>query len=283
MASWIFVTIACCLLSSLQAETDYCTTTYCSVELENVGCNPPPATGGPACDGKSAEEVVLDSNLQSLILYEHNTRRSKFALGQLESFLPATRMPTITWDTKLAKQAGHNARSCIDVHDSCRNTRVYRWAGQNIILSKFGSTMAPEDLVKNGINIWWSEYKDTTQDQLNSYPAGYEGPAIGHFTQMVSDQTDKLGCAIQHWLDGGSDAYYFVCNYAVTNALEHSIYKNGTVASACTTGPNPIEELSGLCSPDESINPVPNQYTVEQPCVECSSTETDPFHVSLHG
>ncbi|XP_052895671.1 venom allergen 3-like [Anopheles moucheti] len=259
MASWIFVAIACCLTSGLQAQTDYCTTTYCRSGKPNVGCNPPAATGGPVCAGKNSAVVALDSNLQSLILSEHNTRRSQLALGQLESFLPATRMPTITWDAELAKQAGNNARSCVYGHDKCRNTPVYAWAGQNIAQSQFyGMTKTTEELVKEGINSWWSEYNVTTQDQLNSYPTGYKGPAIGHFTQMASDQTDKLGCAMQYWLDGEWDTYYLVCNYGVTNVLGCPVYKSGTVASGCTTGPNPIAALNGLCSTSESINPLPN-------------------------
>ncbi|XP_053661809.1 antigen 5 like allergen Cul n 1-like [Anopheles marshallii] len=263
MASWIFVAIVCCLVSGLQTQTNYCTTTYCKTGVPNVGCNPPPATGGISCAGKSPAVVVMDSNLQSLILSEHNTRRSKFALGQLApcascpSFLPAKAMPTITWDTELANQAGNNARSCVYGHDRCRNTPVYAWAGQNIAMSQFyGMTKTTSQLVLEGINGWWSEYNVTTQTQLDGYPSGYTGPAIGHFTQMVSDQTDKMGCAMQYWLDGQWKTYYFVCNYAVTNVVSRPVYKNGTFA--CTTGRNPISTMNGLCSTAEKIVPVYN-------------------------
>ncbi|XP_050076051.1 antigen 5 like allergen Cul n 1-like [Anopheles maculipalpis] len=259
MASWIFVAIACCLVSGLQAQTNYCTTTYCPTGVPNVGCNPPGLLGGPNCANKSAVVIVLNPTLQSLILTEHNTRRSQLALGQLNSFLPATRMPTISWDTELANQAGNNARSCVYGHDRCRKTAVYAWAGQNIAMSQFyGMTKTIEQLLKEGINAWWSEYNVTTQAQLNSYPNGYTGPAIGHFTQMASDQTAKLGCAMQNWLEGQWKTYYLVCNYAVTNVIGRATYKNGTVASGCTTGRNPIATLNGLCSTAETINPVPN-------------------------
>uniref|UniRef100_A0A182WC66 SCP domain-containing protein n=1 Tax=Anopheles minimus TaxID=112268 RepID=A0A182WC66_9DIPT len=179
MASWIFVTIACCLVNGLQAQTNYCTTTYCRTGVQNVGCNPPATPGGVGCNGMSPAVVTMDSTLQTLVLSEHNTRRSQLALGQLASFLPATRMPTIT-------------------------------------------------------------------------------PAIGHFTQMASDQTSKIGCAMQYWLDGDWETYYFVCNYGVTNVVGRPTYKSGTVASGCTTGRNPVTTLNGLCSTAETINPVPN-------------------------
>uniref|UniRef100_A0A4Y0BE72 Venom allergen-1 n=1 Tax=Anopheles funestus TaxID=62324 RepID=A0A4Y0BE72_ANOFN len=256
MSSWIFVTIACCLVSGLQAQTNYCTKTYCPAGVPNVGCNPPATTGGPACGGKSPAVVVLDSTLQSLILSEHNTRRSQLALGQL-GFLPAAKMPTITWDAELAKQAGNNARSCVYGHDRCRNTPVYAWAGQNIAMSQFyGMTKTTSQLVQEGINAWWSEYNVTNQGQLTYYPTTPPNSVIGHFTQMASDKTNKIGCAMQYWLDGQWKTYYFVCNYAVTNVGNRPTYKTGTVNSGCITGINPT--LNGLCSTAEVINPVPN-------------------------
>ncbi|XP_052897455.1 venom allergen 3-like [Anopheles moucheti] len=265
MANWIFVAIASCLVSGLLAQTDYCKTTYCKTGVPNVGCNPPPATGGSSCVGKSPAVVVMDYQLQSFILSEHNTRRSKFALGQLKPcasctpFLPATRMPTIKWDTELAKLADNNARSCVYARDRCRNTAVYAWAGQNIAVVKFtGRILSTSHLIVDAMDGWWNEYSVTKQSQLNSYPSNYTGPAIGNFTQMVSDQTARIGCAMQYWLDGQWKTYYFVCNYAVTNVAGSAVYKTGKVASGCTFGRNPIETLSGLCAPAENIKPVPN-------------------------
>uniref|UniRef100_A0A240PMU9 Venom allergen-1 n=1 Tax=Anopheles christyi TaxID=43041 RepID=A0A240PMU9_9DIPT len=258
MASWIFVALVCSLVGGLaQAQVNYCTNSYCRNNRPNVGCNPPAIPGGPSCAGLSPAVITLDSSLQSLILSEHNTRRSQLALGQLRPFLPAIRMPTLTWDVELARQAGNNARSCVYQHDSCRNTPVYAWAGQNLAISQFyGTTRTIAQLVTSAINSWWNEYSATTQGQLNSYPRTSPSPAIGHFTQMASDQTAKIGCAMQHWTSGRWLTYYFVCNYAVTNVSDRPIYKSGPTASKCATGRNPA--LPGLCSASEPINPVPN-------------------------
>ncbi|XP_035906239.1 venom allergen 5-like [Anopheles stephensi] len=259
MASWIFVAIASCLVSGLQAQIDYCTTSYCTAGVKNVGCNPPETPGGPECNGKNPAVVEITPALQTLILSEHNTRRSKLALGQLDLFLPAIRMPTISWDEELAKQAGNNARSCKIGRDGCRNTAVYAWAGQNVALSQFyGVTKTTEELLRESIDAWWSERYVTTQAQLNSYPQGSAATTIGYFTQMVNDQTDKLGCAMQYLLDGEFQTYYTVCNYAVANIAERPVYKNGPAGSGCTTGRNPTTVLNGLCSTAETINPVPN-------------------------
>ncbi|XP_050072741.1 antigen 5 like allergen Cul n 1-like [Anopheles maculipalpis] len=260
MAGRLFVVIiVCCLISELHAQTNYCTKTYCPAAVQNVGCNPPETSGGPGCSGKSPIVVVLNATLQSLILTEHNTRRSQLALGRVAPFLPAIRMPTITWDTELANQAGNNARNCTFANDRCRNTAVYAWVGQNLALTKFfGITKTIEQLLKEAIESWWSGYSVTTQAQLNSYPRSITGPGIGLFTQMVSDQTAKMGCALQHWMQSPFKVYYLVCNYAVTNVVGTRVYKNGTVGSGCATGRNPIAALNGLCSIAEKINPLPN-------------------------
>uniref|UniRef100_A0A1Y9HAA7 Venom allergen-1 n=1 Tax=Anopheles farauti TaxID=69004 RepID=A0A1Y9HAA7_9DIPT len=259
MASWIFVTIVGCLVGGLQAQVDYCANSYCNNRYPNIGCNPPPASGGESCTNLSPAVITFTAAQQELILNEHNTRRSQLASGNLDSFAPAMRMPTLTWDTELAKQAGNNARSCVFKHDKCRNTPVFAWSGQNLSKSKFyGMTKTVEKLLQEGISGWWNEYKLTTQDQLDSYPENYVGPAIGHFTQMASDQSNRIGCAMQYWKNGLWDTYYLVCNYAVTNVVGTPVYKSGPVASACSTGPNPVAALNGLCSPAESVDPVPN-------------------------
>uniref|UniRef100_A0A182NJ68 SCP domain-containing protein n=1 Tax=Anopheles dirus TaxID=7168 RepID=A0A182NJ68_9DIPT len=105
MASWIFVVLALCLFSGIQAHINYCANSYCNNGYQNVGCNPPVVPGGVRCTGKSPAVVTLNSAQQTLILNEHNTRRSQLALGHLRPFLSAKRMPTLTWDTELAKQA----------------------------------------------------------------------------------------------------------------------------------------------------------------------------------
>uniref|UniRef100_A0AAG5D352 Venom allergen-1 n=1 Tax=Anopheles atroparvus TaxID=41427 RepID=A0AAG5D352_ANOAO len=258
MARWIFVVVVVSgIFGSLQAQTDYCTTSYCKAPRVNVGCNPPPLTGGPSCTGKTPNAIEMTGALKTLILNEHNTRRSQLATGNLAPFAAAKRMPTLSWDTELAKQAGHNARSCNVAHDQCRNTVTYSYAGQNLAMMAFsGMTMTYEQVIKNRIASWWNEKNDTLQAQLDKYPNGYTGPAIGHFTQMASDQTNKIGCALQYWKVNSMETYYLVCDYSVTNIIDRAVYKRGTVGSACNTGINPL--FAGLCNESEIINPVPN-------------------------
>ncbi|KFB42353.1 AGAP006417-PA-like protein [Anopheles sinensis] len=244
------------LIGSIESF-DYCSNSLCNAGVPNVGCNPPPLGGGSRCFGMSPAVVTITSALQSRILDQHNRRRSTIATGGLFSFPQARRMATIQWDNELASQAGHNARSCTFAHDRCRNTEAFRWAGQNLAIKQFyGQTFTIEALIDEFVTMWWDEYQYTTTANIDSYPSNHVGPAIGHFTQMASDRTWKVGCAMQNWVEGGMwITYYFVCNYSFTNIINQPVYVRGTTASGCTTGQNP--QYPGLCSLNEAIQSVP--------------------------
>uniref|UniRef100_A0A2M3ZZ42 Venom allergen-1 n=1 Tax=Anopheles triannulatus TaxID=58253 RepID=A0A2M3ZZ42_9DIPT len=257
MANQMIVTIVvfCGLIAGLSGQ-EYCSPSYCGTRL-NVGCNPPPSNGGPLCAALGGRVVEINATIRDLIVSEHNRLRNQLAIGNLTGFASAARMPTLVWDDTLAAQAGHNARSCDFAHDTCRNTAKYAYAGQNLAIQYFyGMTKSVERLVKEMIASWWGENKDTTQEQVDKYPKGYTGPAIGHFTQMVSDRSSTIGCAMQYWLDAGWETYYLVCDYGLTNIADRAVYKKGTTASSCTTGTNP--SFPGLCSTSETVPPLPN-------------------------
>ncbi|KFB44576.1 hypothetical protein ZHAS_00012458 [Anopheles sinensis] len=115
----------------------YCSVNLCPFGGPNVGCNPPPASGGYYCYGKSATSVKMTKSLKSHLLHLHNYYRSKVASGRQPPFSQAARMYTMVWDDELEAQAGHNARSCLFAHDQCRNTPEFRHSGQNLAI--FGS------------------------------------------------------------------------------------------------------------------------------------------------
>uniref|UniRef100_A0A2M4AKZ0 Venom allergen-1 n=1 Tax=Anopheles triannulatus TaxID=58253 RepID=A0A2M4AKZ0_9DIPT len=248
----ILATIVCGFIGLMHCAQEYCEPSYCAGHT-NVGCNPPPLTGGPLCSGKKASVVAIDANIRGLILSEHNRLRNQLAIGNLTGFASAVRMPTLTWDNTLAVQAGHNARSCNFAHDTCRNTAKYAYAGQNLATQSFyGKTKTLETLVKEMIASWWSEYKDANQTEIDHFPSSYTGPPIGHFTQMASDQTSVIGCAMQYWLEDMFEMYYLVCNYERSPFIHEAVYKKGTVASECTTGTNP--KYVGLCASNLRMN-----------------------------
>lgn len=162
-------------MALMHCAGEYCDPSYCNGH-PNVGCNPPPLTGGPLCSGKNASVVPINATIQALILSEHNRLRNQLAIGNLTGFASAVRMPTLAWDATLAAQAGHNARSCDFKHDSCRNTAKYAYAGQNLAtLSLYGATKTLESLVREMVTSWWNEYSDATQELVDHFPSNYTG------------------------------------------------------------------------------------------------------------
>uniref|UniRef100_A0A182PWT7 Venom allergen-1 n=1 Tax=Anopheles epiroticus TaxID=199890 RepID=A0A182PWT7_9DIPT len=233
---------------SHQQSSDYCDADFCDPGLTNVGCNPPPAEGGPACSGKQAYSVKTNQLVQSLIVKEHNKLRSLLARGLVNNFSPAARMPQLVWDAELASQASHNVRSCIFGHDECHNTAQFRFAGQNIALYRYsGPLKSVEELILKEILAWWTEANATTQAELDRYPKQELLSPIGHFAQMINDRAWKVGCAAQQWTESKEyNVFYLVCNYSFSNMVGERIYLKGRPASRCATGDD--KQMPGLSS-----------------------------------
>lgn len=73
---------------------------------------------------------------------------------------------------------------------------------------------------------------------------------IGHFTTMVQDRSDYIGCSIIRFLkSNGFTVQLMACNYALANMIGEPVYVTGLPASKCWSGLNP--EYTFLCSIDE--------------------------------
>ncbi|KAL9693544.1 hypothetical protein quinque_012829 [Culex quinquefasciatus] len=235
-------------------QTNYCDPKLCPSGEPHIACNglnKLSTTCGPG-----AQEVNL-APFQDLILDLHNQLRNRVALGLQNytryAFFPqAVRMPTLQWDTELATVAATNARRCIYGHDECRSTVRYPYAGQNIgLFSYYALTFTVTELITDFIYDWYSEYTLTTPAFLAKYPRGYTGPDIGHFTQIVSDRTNRIGCSLVTFYDSTWINQYFVCNYALINLIGQTVYVAGTACSKCTTGCS--VKYPGLCNTNEVV------------------------------
>lgn len=78
--------------------------------------------------------------------------------------------------------------------------------------------------------------------------------AIGHFTVMVNDKNNAVGCAMIRHQENGFKYRYLVCNYGYTNILGRPVYEKGPTGSKCSKR-HPVYE--GLCSTDQKVIPVP--------------------------
>uniref|UniRef100_A0A182NM76 Venom allergen-1 n=1 Tax=Anopheles dirus TaxID=7168 RepID=A0A182NM76_9DIPT len=240
------------LLLTLAALSDgygsnyYCSPSLCPHGGPNVGCHPPPLSGGTFCYGKSPSVIPMTAAIQAHILHLHNYYRSRVASGYQFPLPSAAHMYTMVWDDELATQAGNNARSCVFAHDRCRNTPQFRTSGQNLALLKFYTpTYTVMDLVTSFIGGWWNEYQYTKPAYIQAFPRSQVSQTIGHFTMLVSDRTWKVGCAMQHWVEGKAMKIYFVCNYSFSNIITQQVYTTGAAGSQCQAGMNP--SYPGLC------------------------------------
>lgn len=160
------------------------------------------------------------------------------------------------WDDELAKMAWYNAITCEFGHDSCRNTKTFPRSGQNIAANSVQGTNVdfdkPSDIITTQTQSWFDEYTIADMSNIKSFHGSPAGD-IGHFTQLVHDKADRVGCALSQYIKpGGWYTTYYVCNYAETNVIGAEIYEDGPTASACKTGTNP--NYPGLCSENEKYD-----------------------------
>ncbi|XP_039438897.1 antigen 5 like allergen Cul n 1-like [Culex pipiens pallens] len=195
----------------------------------------------------------MRNSMKRVLLHEHNRLRAQVASGDLRGYSPASRMPTLTWDGQLQFVAGCNARLCRFEHDKCRSTVQFRWAGQNLAMkSLFGRwrSVRVNQMLQEFVRGWFAEHKDANQAIIDRFPAKYKGPDIGHFTQLVSDRTWKMGCVMVRFSDRAIH-YYLVCNYSFINIVDQPIYVKGKPCSRCQLKCN--RKYPALCRVGEKI------------------------------
>ncbi|KXJ77771.1 hypothetical protein RP20_CCG006653 [Aedes albopictus] len=230
--------------------TNYCDPALCPSSGPHIACNGL-SSPGPAC-GSGAVEIKLDSQRQALITNMHNRLRSRIAMGHQnysmnEFYPPAARMATLVWDRELANIAAANARRCLYEHDRCRNTRIMRNVGQNIGIKmhRREDDVSDEILIQEFIHSWFAEYVNSNPSHIASYPTKWTGPTIRHFTQMVSDRSSRIGCAMMSYGKSPWSSKLLVCNYGLTNIMKQSVYLAGPTGSQCLLGHNP--DFPALC------------------------------------
>lgn len=136
------------------------------------------------CCGCAGEEPLQ-------YLYEHNLVRAKKSL------------PPLAWDTEVAAYAAEWAvqrkHDCEIVHSK---PPIENDVGENIYWGS-GEDWKPGDAVKA-----WEEEEKFYDYETNTCQ---EGEMCGHYTQLVWNTTEKLGCAQVHCDTGDM---FITCNYS---------------------------------------------------------------------
>jgi hypothetical protein len=243
------------IFASIASSTDYCDPQVCTVPpnpvYKNIGCG---ATDklGPKCP-PDAKYIKFTAEHKKIILDEHNKLRNKIAGGDQNGFSTASRMSTMKWNDEFEFLASANVRRCIYEHDKCRNIDGIKFAGQNLYtFAGTGSLPDSKQIVNDAVNFWYSEVENATQANIDKCCDSQY--VVGHFTQVVSDLADQVGCGLVQFKDQNNwNKIVMACDYSRTNLDTQTIYKSGPTASECKSGTNP--NYPNLCSESETVDP----------------------------
>lgn len=174
-----------------------------------------------ACLPRSKNNPGVSEADKKIIVDMHNEKRS--------SVNPeATNMLRMSWDDEVAMIAQKWADNCDTNHEKNNLQRVVpgRFSvGQNIATGAQNWSHA--------INMWHEEVKDFEYGNKESMSSLFL--KIGHYTQMVWAETNKIGCGFSVC----NEQNFHVCNYAPSGNLQGSVhvpYKSGPSCSECQQG-----------------------------------------------
>ncbi|XP_017073668.2 uncharacterized protein LOC108109615 [Drosophila eugracilis] len=240
---------------------DYCDSSLCNPGQKHVACN---ATHElhKKCS-LSAELVVINNKLEKYIMKVINELRDKVAKGGFNGLSPAGRMGTLKWDLELAHLAEFNVLDCVMRTDECRNTKQFKNVGQTVgYRAVKGNIPELEDILKDILGVWMRENAGASMLDVMKYKKREKGLPKYNFLQIVTEDTEYVGCAIlqqsrNHWFQT-----FFTCNFANAPRVGRQVYETGQdAAKACKSGFNP--RFENLCSEVETYETTGSNSTGE--------------------
>ncbi|XP_055693715.1 antigen 5 like allergen Cul n 1-like [Lutzomyia longipalpis] len=226
---------------------------YCNGR-EHIACEPNSFEYDP--DSSGIEIVRMSKELKKVAVDTHNRHRSSVASGKIPGLSSATKMEKMVWNDHLAYVAEQHVKHGNFEHDQCRSFAQFPLSGQNlgIIYSSIPLRNLSQTL-EDHINLFFDELtivRDSMPsciDTFTSYsPACIEA---GHFTVMVKDINNAVGCAMAKFQAIYTGRPYFTvlttCNYAHTNLISHQIYARGKPCLECASIGKSCEKATKLC------------------------------------
>ncbi|CDW60395.1 venom allergen 5 [Trichuris trichiura] len=213
------------------------TSSYKPVSQKPQGSSPSPAqpnTNANSQNGKETQPqpsstaqgaISLSANVIKFALEEHNNYRKKVAKGQVPKMPAATVMNELTWSNEIASKASAWAAKCSMNHSPSGyycGLEGYDNIGENLAASTTSADgLSTDEQLKNAFQNafkrWFDEYT------YYNFSTRACSKVCGHFTQMIKDSSEKLGCGIALCKNGitqfilGRPAYIIVCNYGPGN------------------------------------------------------------------
>uniref|UniRef100_A0A5S6QHZ4 ShKT domain-containing protein n=1 Tax=Trichuris muris TaxID=70415 RepID=A0A5S6QHZ4_TRIMR len=216
--------------------------------------------------------IIFSDDVRQCILNEHNMYRRRIAKGEVPHMPAATIMNELMWSDKIAEKAREWANKCEMAHTPqgyyC-GLDGYDNIGENLATRTtsadgLNSDEKLKDAFKWALNSWFDEYKNY------KFITRTCSKVCGHFTQMVRDSTEKVGCGIAMCSGGvkgfrpGIPSYLIVCNYGPGNNFANQPPYETDASKACPQvrptrkdylctgngkkGPEKCEDKTNFCS-----------------------------------
>jgi len=247
---------------------------YCAISREHTMCKYQGT--GPACNGEVLRRGVTKQEMEE-ILDAHNMLRAKIARGEEKRGKPgpqppAANMRKMEWDDELASVAQRHADQCKFAHDCSDCRRVDRFGvGQNLYIYK-QSLRIPDNNWRKAVTDWYDEVSLFSNKKVEPFQFGSD---IGHYSQLVWADTDKVGCGATSYKDGRWFATLYTCNYGPNgNFIRGQMYKKGRACSDCPRNTSCSKQFPGLCESGNSDSDRTPQFTPGLPTTNRFTPET---------
>ncbi|XP_022222715.2 antigen 5 like allergen Cul n 1-like [Drosophila obscura] len=227
-------------------------TNYCGVEscgtLENLGCK----NNMAFVQGCAGTMFNVSAAMRTFIVKQHNIYRNLVARGKLNDLPPSGRMLKMQWHEELAEIARFAAYRCsIGPIYRCFATMEFPGPGYNTVYNKFPNAQDPTKIVRAQLKVWFEQYVYANAKSILSgrAPGGQE---IGHFLQMVTGLSDRVGCSIFRSTHFGFRYQVLICAYSCSRQKKVPAYKLSRLPGEhCTCGAD--QEYKNLCSTFERV------------------------------
>uniref|UniRef100_A0A672GI92 Cysteine-rich venom protein TEL1-like n=1 Tax=Salarias fasciatus TaxID=181472 RepID=A0A672GI92_SALFA len=204
------------------------------------------ALGVPSTLASEIVTVRTTSTEQNEIVNKHNTLRRSVSPT-------ATDMKKMSWNSEAAANAQRWANTCSMKHSSSSDRVISSsGCGENLYMSSAKNSWS------SAIQKWYDEVKNWRYGQ-----GSINGGVVGHFTQVVWYNSNKIGCAMAY-CPNSTYKYFYVCQYCPPG--NYQLARPYTSGSSCGECPNACDNK--LCT-----NPCP--YTDQHSnCPELKAQHT---------
>ncbi|XP_037699311.1 cysteine-rich secretory protein 2-like [Choloepus didactylus] len=182
-------------------------------------------------DGKNpAFDALLttQTQVQKEIVNKHNELRKGVSP-------PASNMLKMEWSREAAANAQKWANKCTLRHSNMNDRRTNTTCGENLYMSTNPTSWSTT------IQSWYDENRNFIHGVGPKNPKA----VTGHYTQVVSDRSSRVGCGFAYCPNQLLKCYY-VCQYCPAGNIVNKMYTPYQKGIPCASCPNHCE--NGLCT-----------------------------------